>query len=73
MMHTKIANARIAINGNRFSNRNALSVISLYPHEAGKIFPIVSNAFGSSSIGNIIPESMIEGRKMIIETMDVFA
>ena len=73
MMHTKIANARIAINGNRFSNRNALSVISLYPHEAGKIFPTVSNVFGSSSIGNIIPESMIEGRKMIIETMDVFA
>ena len=73
MMHTKIANARIAINGNRFSNRNVLSVISLYPHEAGKIFPTVSNAFGSSSVGNIIPESMIEGKKTIIETIEVIA
>ena len=64
MPHTQIASIRITTSGNKFSSWNVLSAITLYPHEAGKIFPTISNAFGSNSIGNIIPESMIEGRKM---------
>ena len=73
MQHTQIANIRITASGSIFSSRNVLSAIALNPHAAGKILPAISNAFGSSSIGNIIPESMIEGRKMMIENIEVFA
>ena len=59
--------------GNIFSSGNVLSAIALYPHEAGKTFPAISNAFGSNLIGNMIPESMIDGRKMMMETIEVFA
>ena len=73
MAHAQIASIRITTSGNKFTSWNVLSAITLYAHEAGKIFPTISNAFGSNSIGNIIPESMIEGRKMMIETIEVFA
>ena len=68
-----MANIKITANSIKFSSRNVLSAISLYPHEAGKIFPAISNAFGSISIGNIIPESMMDGKKTRIETIEVFA
>ena len=68
-----MAETDINRNGKRLSNVKTLSVISSYPHEAGNSFPVVSNAFGSSSTGNIIPESMVDGKKTIIENIDVFA
>ena len=68
-----ILNTKNKSNGNKFPNRKALSDKSLYPHAAGNNFPVVSNTFGSSSIGNIIPESMVDGRKTIIENIGVFA
>ena len=47
----------------RFANDSPPSCISLYPQKAGKIFPIRISAFGRSVNGNIIPESMMEGKK----------
>lgn len=40
---------------------------------SGNSLPMVSNVSGSSSTGNMMPDSMIEGRKTMIETMDVLA
>ncbi len=51
----------------------SLSVINAYPHAAGNNFPATANALGSISLGNIIPESIVEGRNSRIENMDVFA
>ena len=73
ILHITAAKAKIKNSGKRLSNLNTLSAISLYPHVAGNNFPTVSNAFGSSSVGNIIPESMIDGKKTIIENIEVFA
>ena len=73
ILHITVAKTKIKSSGKRLSNLKTFSVISLYPHVAGNSFPIVSNAFGSSSIGNIIPESMIDGKKTIIENIEVFA
>ncbi|MNW62201.1 hypothetical protein D3C74_403190 [compost metagenome] len=39
------------------------------PHVAGNNLPIYSSAAGSISTGNIMPESIIEGRKMSCETI----
>lgn len=36
---------------------------------AGNNFPATANALGSMSLGNIIPESMVEGRNNKIENM----
>lgn len=72
MAHAQTANTKITSIGNRFSSPKVPPVISLYPHEAGNAFPIVSSIWGSISAGNIIPESMIEGRKTIMENMEVF-
>ena len=33
-----------------------------YPQEAGKIRPVILSKSGNKSIGNIIPESIMEGR-----------
>ena len=71
ILHVIAAKTKIRRNGKKFSNLKTLSVISLYPHEAGNSFPIVPNSFGSSSIENIIPESMVEGIKIIIENIEV--
>jgi hypothetical protein len=73
ILHVTTAKTKIKRNGKRLSHLKTLSVISLYPHVAGNSFPIVSNVFGSSSIGNIIPESMVEGIKIMIENIEVFA
>jgi hypothetical protein len=47
-------------------------VNSLLPHAAGNIFPAYSKGFGSIFMGNMIPDSIIDGRKMICETMVSF-
>ena len=73
ILHTATAKPKIKSNGKRLINFKVPSVNNLNPHEAGNIFPIVSNTFGSSLIGNIIPESMVEGKKTIIENIEVFA
>ena len=38
---------------------------SIYPHVAGNSFPIFSRILGRNSAGNIIPDSMIEGKNII--------
>lgn len=73
ILHITVAKIKIKSSGKRLSNLKAFSASSLYPHVAGNSFPIVSNVFGSSSIGNIIPESMVDGKKTIIENIEVFA
>lgn len=73
ILHKIIDETKNISSGKRLSNLKTFSVISLYPHEAGKSFPIVSNVFGSNSTGNIIPESMVDGKKIIIENIEVFA
>ena len=60
--HTTTAAKKIKIRYHRFSNQNPLSNINRYPQEAGKISPIVSKKSGRNSMGNIIPESIIEGK-----------
>ena len=47
--------------------------MNAYPHVAGNSFPAITNAWGSISPGNIIPESIVEGRNNRIESIDVFA
>lgn len=73
ILHITVDKTKIRSSGKRLWNFKAFSAISLYPHVAGNNFPIVSNTSGSSSIGNIIPESMIDGKKTIIENIEVFA
>ena len=73
ILHTTAAKTKSKSSGKRLSTLKTFSAISLYPHVAGNSFPIVSNVFGSSSTGNIIPESMIDGKKTIIENIEVFA
>ena len=46
--------------------------MNAYPHVAGNNFPAITNALGSISLGNMIPESIVEGRNSRIEKMDVF-
>lgn len=57
---TAAQNTRIKYH--RFSRQKPLSNINRYPQEAGKIRPMASRKSGSKSIGNIIPESIIEGK-----------
>ena len=47
----------------KFPRQNPLSNISRYPQKAGKIRPVVLRKPGSRLAGNIIPESIIEGKK----------
>ena len=35
--------------------------------------PAITNALGSISLGNMIPESIVEGRNNMIDIIDVFA
>ncbi len=60
--HTITATLNTSIKYHRFSRQKPLSNINRYPQEAGKISPIVSKKSGRNSIGNIIPESIIEGK-----------
>lgn len=47
--------------------------MNAYPHVAGNNFPTITNALGSISLGNMIPESIVDGRNSRIENIDVFA
>ena len=60
--HTIIAAQNTRIKYHRFSKQKPLSNINRYPQEAGKIRPMVLRKSGSRLRGNIIPESMIEGK-----------
>ena len=60
--HIITAAQNIKIKYHRFSRQKPFSNINRYPHEAGKMCPMASRKSGSKSIGNIIPESIIEGK-----------
>lgn len=47
----------------RFPRHNPLFSINSYPHGAGNSFPAVLRKSGSRSEGNMMPESMIDGKK----------
>ena len=64
---------KITSKGQRLCQVKALSVINANPHVAGNNFPAITNGLGSIALGNMIPESMVEGRNMRIENIDVFA
>lgn len=64
---------RIMNKGQRLCHIKLLSVMNAYPHVAGNNFPAITNALGSISLGNMIPESIVEGRNRRIENIDVFA
>ena len=64
---------RIMSKGQRLCQVKVLSVINTYPQVAGNSFPAITNALGSISLGNMIPESIVEGRNSRIENIDVFA
>ena len=64
---------KIPSKGQSVCRENAESVINLYPHVAGNSFPTMANACGSISLGNIIPDSIVDGIKSRMENMDVFA
>ena len=57
----------------RFPHLKPASSISLYPQEAGKMLPVISNAFGSRLTGNIIPDSMMDGRNTSCDVIVSFA
>ena len=73
MQHNAAAARKITISGQRVCTVKVLSIISRYPHAAGNSFPAISNGLGSRSTGNIIPDSIMDGRKSRMENMDVFA
>ena len=73
MAHSKTAARKITSKGQRLCQVKVLSVINAYPHVAGNNLPAITNALGSISLGNMIPESMVEGRNSRIENIDVFA
>lgn len=60
--HTIAAAKKIKIRYHKFSKQKPLSSINRYPQEAGETNPIVSKKSGRNSMGNIIPESIIEGK-----------
>ena len=71
--HTITAAKKIKIRYHRFSKQNPLSNIKRYPQEAGKISPIVSKKSGRNSTGNMIPESIIEGKNINCAAIVSFA
>ena len=49
------------------------SAINVYPQVAGNIVPTILKAFGSKSIENRIPDSIMDGRNISCEIMVSFA
>ena len=49
-----------------------LLIIIFIAWVAGNIFPIVSNAFGSKLVGNIIPDNINDGKKINWENIVIF-
>ena len=64
---------KIMNKGQRLCQAKIFSVINAYPQAAGNSFPATTNALGSKSIGNIIPDNIVDGRKIRIENIDVLA
>lgn len=73
IQHNMSAARKTPHSGQSVCREKPPSVISSYPHAAGKSFPAITNAFGSISLGNMMPDSIMEGRKIRIENRDVFA
>lgn len=73
MAHTSTSVRKITSKGQRLCQVKILSVINAYPQVAGNSFPAITKALGSISLGNIIPESIVDGRNNRIENIDVFA
>ena len=71
--HRSTAATKITTKGQRLCQAKSPSVISAYPHVAGNTFPAITNALGSISLGNMIPESIVDGRNSRMENIDVFA
>lgn len=71
--HNSAAITKITSKGQRLFQINVLSVKNAYPHVAGNNLPAITNALGSISLGNMIPESIVEGRNNMIDIIDVFA
>ena len=70
--HAAAATANTNSRYHRFSRLNPPSCISRYPQAAGNIFPAVCSASGSIPAGNMIPDSMMEGRKRICSAIVSF-
>ena len=64
---------KITNKGQRLCQVKVFSVINAYPQEAGNSFPAILNALGSKSAGNIIPDNMVDGRKIRMDNIDVLA
>lgn len=63
---------KIRINGKNIIISKVLLVIIFIAWVVGNIFPIVSNAFGSKLIGNIIPDNINDGKKINWENIVIF-
>ena len=65
--------ARRRPRGHREPGPKPPSSMARYPQAAGNSLPAAPNARGSSSAGNMMPDSMMEGRKTSWENMVSFA
>ena len=59
----------VMINGAMDQNSHSVLLKLIKPHVAGKIPPIDCKTFGSISTGNIIPDSIIDGKKISCDTI----
>ena len=71
MIDSTITNNRI-INGTNIFMSKVLLVIIFIAWVAGNILPMESNAFGSMLVGNIIPDSINEGKNINWENIVIF-
>ena len=67
------ATKRMAAKGHRLLKEKPSSAINVYPQVAGNIVPTTLKAFGSKSIENRIPDSIMDGRNISCEIMVSFA
>lgn len=72
-IQNRTAAVRIAVRGSRLSALKPLLSSNLYPQAAGNNFPAAASEPGSRSAENIIPESIMDGRKISWEIMVSFA
>ena len=59
----------ITTKGHRLPGCHGSDVISRYPHTAGKIFPRYSRNRGSRFAGNMMPDSIMDGKKISCANM----
>lgn len=72
-IQNRTATVRMAVRGSRLSELKPLLSSNLYPQAAGNNFPAAASEPGSRSAENIIPESIMDGRKISWEIMVSFA